>query len=128
LCYSFSDGKLTIDPCLPRCFVAEDFSSVDDEALVAGPLTDQEIKESVAAPAANELDEDEGDYAEVTEPPPPTINDALGALSTFRCFIETRTCKDGKLSLQYICALSDMVDDARLTQLRQTYNFDFYGQ
>ena len=73
---------MTIDPCLPPCFVAEDFLSVDDEALVAEPFTDQEIIESVAAPAANELDEDEGADAEVTEPPPPTINDALGALST----------------------------------------------
>jgi len=73
---------LTIDPCLPPCFVAEDFLSFDDDALVAEPLTDQEIIESVAAPAANELDEDEGADAEVTEPPPPTINDALGALST----------------------------------------------
>ena len=58
------------------------FLIVDDEALVAEPLTDQEIIESVAALAANELDEDEGADAEVTEPPPPTINDALGALST----------------------------------------------
>ena len=59
----FSDWKFTIDPCLPPCFVAEDFFSVDDEALVAEPLTDQEIIQSVAAPAANELDEDEGDDA-----------------------------------------------------------------
>jgi len=125
LCYSSSGWKLTIDPCLPSCFVAEDFLSVDDEALVVEPLTDQEIIESVAAPAANELDEDEGDDAGVTEPPPPTIN---GALSTLRRFIETRTCKDSELSLQYICVLSDMVDDARLTQLRQTSIFDFFGQ
>jgi len=71
------------------CFVAEDFLSVDDDALVAEPLTDQEIIESVAAPAASEPDEDEADNAEVTELPPPTINDALGALSTLRRFIET---------------------------------------
>ena len=95
------------DPCLSPCFVAEDFLSVDDEALVAEPLTDQEIIESVAALAANELDEDEGDDPEVTEPPPPTINGALGALSTLRRFIETRTCKDSELSPQYICALTE---------------------
>ena len=115
-------------PMSPSLFVAEDFLSVDDKALVAEPLTDQVIIESVAAPAANELDEDEGDDAEVTESPPPTISDTLGALSTLRWFIETRTCKDGELSLQYICALSDMVDDARLTQLRKTSIFDFFGQ
>jgi len=83
---------LTIDPCLPPCFVAEDFLSVDDEALVAESLTDQEIIESVATPAANELDEDEGDDTEVNESSPSTINNALGARSTLRRFIETRTC------------------------------------
>ena len=57
-----------------------------------------------------------------------TINDALGTLSKLRRFIETRPCKESEFSLQYICALSDMVDDARLTQLRQTSIFDFFGQ
>ena len=128
MCYSSSGWKLTIDPCLPSCFVAEDFLSVDDEALVAEPFTDQEIIESVAAPAADEFDEEEGDDAEVTESPPPTINDGLTALSTLRRFIETRACKDSELSLQYICAMRDMVDNARLTQLRQTSIFDFFGQ
>ena len=119
-----SDWKLTIDPCLPPCFVAGDFLSVDDDALVVEPLTDQKTIESVAAPAANELGEDEGDDAEVTEPPPPTINDARGALSTLQHFIENRTSKDNELPLQYICAVSDLVDDARLTQLRQTSFLD----
>ena len=112
----------------PSLFVAEDFLLIGDEALVAEPLTDQEKIETVAAPAANKLDKDEGDDAKVTEHPPPTINDALGALSTLRHFIETRMCKDSKLSPQYICALSDMVADARLTQLRRTSIFDSFWE
>jgi len=115
----------------PSLFVAEDFLLIGDEALVAEPFTDQGIIESVAAPAANKLDKDEGDDAKVTEHPPPTINDALAALaalSTLRHFIETRMCKDSELSLQYICALKDMVADARLTQLRQTSIFYLFWE
>jgi len=73
---------------------------------VAESLTDRKIIESVAVPADNELDEDESGDAEVTEPPPPTVDDALAALSILRRFIETRTCKDSELSLQYISGLT----------------------
>jgi len=41
----------------PSLLCCREFLLIDAEALVAEPLTDQEIIESVAAPAANELDE-----------------------------------------------------------------------